>query len=84
MFEGALRDPDLLAELLPTFDPATDGEAEELGCAAYVAHERLTGTALPELGLPQPPEEPLGTPLDLEDSAQLAARFPRLWRRFGT
>ena len=82
VFEGAVREPDALAELLPTFDPATDGEAEELGRAAYVAHERLTGTALPELGLPEPPEEPVGTPLNLEDDAVLAARFPRLWRRF--
>lgn len=84
VFEGALREPDALAELLPSFDRETEGEAEELGCAAYEAYERLTGTALPEMGLPEPPEEPSGTPLNLEDDAQLATRFPRLWARFGS
>ncbi|MFD9637310.1 polymerase, partial [Streptomyces violascens] len=29
-------------------------------------------------------EEPAGTALDFEDESALAARFPRLWERFGT
>lgn len=85
VFEGALREPDALAELLADFDPEVDGEAAALGCAADDAHALLLGTELPELGLPEPPAEPLGEPLDLaapEEDALLAERYPRLWARF--
>ena len=82
VFEGTLQEPDALAELLGTFDERRDGEAEDLGYAAFDAYELLTGTELPELGLPEPPPEPLGTPLDFEDPAALAAAYPRLWARF--
>ncbi|MFE0690038.1 DUF4240 domain-containing protein [Streptomyces xiamenensis] len=82
-FEGALHDPDALAELLPQdFDPEQDGEAEEVGYAAYDAYERLTGVELPELGFEEPPEEPEGSPVDFEDSGVLATAYPRLWARF--
>ncbi|MFF2373830.1 DUF4240 domain-containing protein [Streptomyces xiamenensis] len=83
VFEGALHDPDALAELLPAdFDPEQDGEAEEVGYAAYDAYERLTGVELPELGFEEPPEEPEGSPVDFEDSGVLATAYPRLWARF--
>lgn len=82
VFEGALREPDALAELLEDFDPEVDGEAAALGCAADEAHALLLGDGLPDLGLPEPPPEPEGDPLDLEDDALLAARYPRLWARF--
>ncbi|MBB0231085.1 DUF4240 domain-containing protein [Streptomyces calidiresistens] len=84
VFEGALHDPDALAELLTAFDPETDGEAEEVGFAAYDAHEQLTGEELPSLGLPVVPPEPLGTPLDFEEERELARAYPRLWARFRT
>ncbi len=83
VFEGALhQDPDALAELLEDFDPEVDGEAEELGYAADEAYEALLGGELPELGLAEPPPEPVGTPLAFEDARVLAERFPRLWARF--
>jgi hypothetical protein len=82
VFEGALNDPDDLAELVPGFDEEQDGDSEELGYAADEAYEQLTGLPLPELGLPREPNEPEGTYLDFEDSAQMAERFPQLWERF--
>ncbi|WP_199826355.1 DUF4240 domain-containing protein [Streptomyces sp. SBT349] len=83
LFEGALADPDALAGLLPgDFDPRTEGEAEELGYAAYDAYEQLTGEQLPGLGMPQPQPEPEGERPDFEDDAALAAAYPRLWARF--
>ncbi|ARZ70469.1 DUF4240 domain-containing protein [Streptomyces sp. HU2014] len=83
VFEGAVHDPDHLAELLADFDDEVDGDGEDLGFAADEAYEQLTGAETPDLGLPNPPPEPSGTPLDLEDEAALAERFPRLWERFG-
>ncbi|MDT0344647.1 DUF4240 domain-containing protein [Streptomyces litchfieldiae] len=83
VFEGTLHDPDALADLLPAdFDARTDGEAEELGYAAYEAYEILTGDQLPALGLPEPPPEPEGAAPDFENDAALAAAWPRLWARF--
>jgi hypothetical protein len=82
VFEGALHDPDALADLLGDFDEEIDGDGEELGYAADEAYEQLTGLVTPDLGLPAPPSEPVGEPLDLEDDDVLAERFPRLWDRF--
>ncbi|THA56714.1 DUF4240 domain-containing protein [Streptomyces sp. A0958] len=83
VFEGAVHDPDSLAELLDDFDEELDGDAEELGYAADEAYEQLTGAVAPDLGLPPQAEEPEGTPLDPDDDAALAARLPALWERFG-
>ncbi|MDQ0786542.1 hypothetical protein QFZ64_002039 [Streptomyces sp. B3I8] len=83
VFEGALHDPDSLAELLDDFDERVDGDGEELGYAADEAYEQLTGTVAPDLGLPPAPDEPEGTPQDLEDEDALARRYPSLWARFG-
>ncbi|UNO44229.1 DUF4240 domain-containing protein [Streptomyces sp. MST-110588] len=82
VFEGALHDPDDLAELLEDFDEEVDGDAEELGYAADEAYEQLTGSEMPDLGLPPQPREPLGTYIDFDDDGALAERFPRLWDRF--
>ncbi|GGZ18748.1 hypothetical protein GCM10010300_73400 [Streptomyces olivaceoviridis] len=82
VFEGAVHEPDALAELLGDFDEEIDGDGEELGYAADEAYEQLTGTVAPDLGIAQAPAEPEGTPLDLEDDRVLAQRFPRLWQRF--
>ena len=82
-FEGALHDdPDALADLLPEFDDDLDGDGEEIGFAADDAYNQLTGAELPELGLPEPPDEPVGTALNFENDKILAQRFPRLWKRF--
>jgi hypothetical protein len=82
VFEGALHEPDDLAELLEDFDEEADGEADALGEVADEAYEQLTGVPRPASGLPPPPAEPEGTPLDFEDEAALADRFPRLWERY--
>jgi Protein of unknown function (DUF4240) len=82
VFEGALHDPDALAELLSDFDEEIDGDGEELGYAADEAYEQLTGTVAPDLGIAPAPSEPEGTPVDFENGQALAERFPRLWDRF--
>ncbi|MFE0350022.1 DUF4240 domain-containing protein [Streptomyces griseoluteus] len=82
VFEGALHDPDSLAELLDEFDDEMDGDGEELGYAADEAYERLTGTVVPDLGIAPAPVEPSGTPIDFEDYGTLADRYPALWDRF--
>jgi hypothetical protein len=84
IFEGAVQDPDSLAELLDSFDEDLDGDGEELGYAADEAYEQLTGAVAPDLGIAPQPTEPVGTPVDLDDEAALAERLPRLWERFGT
>ncbi|MFI1370797.1 DUF4240 domain-containing protein [Streptomyces longwoodensis] len=82
VFEGALHDPDSLADLLDDFDEEIDGDGEELGYAADEAYEQLTGTVAPDLGLPAPAAEPEGSPIDFEDEQALAERYPKLWDRF--
>ncbi|MBM4796094.1 DUF4240 domain-containing protein [Streptomyces sioyaensis] len=82
VFEGALHDPDQLTELLDDFDEAVDGDAEELGYAADEAYEQMTGGVMPDLALPAPPREPLGSYLEFDDDQALAERFPGLWDRF--
>ncbi|GAA3305956.1 DUF4240 domain-containing protein [Streptomyces cinereospinus] len=47
VYEGAVHDPDSLAELLDDFDEEVDGDGEELGYAADEAYEQLTGTVAP-------------------------------------
>ncbi|NBE53396.1 DUF4240 domain-containing protein [Streptomyces boluensis] len=82
IFEGALHEPDSLAELLTDFDEEVDGDGEELGYAADEAYEQLTGDVAPDLGIPPAPAEPEGSPVDFEDDTQLARYYPRLWERF--
>ncbi|MGP4001988.1 DUF4240 domain-containing protein [Streptomyces sp. 8N706] len=82
VFEGALHEPDDLADLLEDFDEEVDGDAEELGYAADEAYEQLTGLETPDLGLARPPLEPAGTAIDFEDDKALADRFPKLWDAF--
>ncbi|MER7346578.1 DUF4240 domain-containing protein [Streptomyces aurantiacus] len=82
VFEGAVHDPDSLADLLDDFDDEIDGDGEELGYAADEAYERMTGTVAPDLGIAPAPPEPEGTSLDFEDDRVLAERYPKLWERF--
>ncbi|MEU9574382.1 DUF4240 domain-containing protein [Streptomyces massasporeus] len=82
VFEGAVHDPDALADLLDDFDEEIDGDGEELGYAADEAYEQLTGVVAPDLEIAPPPPEPEGTPLDFENERLLAERYPRLWERF--
>ncbi|MFF3449312.1 DUF4240 domain-containing protein [Streptomyces sp. NPDC002667] len=82
VFEGAMHDPDTLAELLDDFDEEIDGDGEELGYAADEAYEQLTGAVAPALGIPAAPAEPEGTPLPFENESVIAERYPKLWERF--
>ncbi|WP_199808820.1 MULTISPECIES: DUF4240 domain-containing protein [Streptomyces] len=82
VFEGAVHDPDSLADLLDDFDEEIDGDGEELGYAADEAYEQLTGAVAPDLEIAPAPPEPEGTPLDFENEGLLAERYPRLWERF--
>ena len=82
VFEGAVHDPDSLAELVDDFDDEIDGDGEELGYAADEAYEQLTGVVAPDLGIPPAPPEPEGTPVDFENESALSERYPKLWERF--
>ncbi|MHB9754167.1 DUF4240 domain-containing protein [Streptomyces sp. BYX5S] len=82
IFEGALHDPDSLAELLDDFDDEVDGDGEEIGYAADEAYEQLTGVVAPDLDIPPPPPEPQGTPLDFENETTMHHTYPRLTARF--
>jgi hypothetical protein len=82
VYEGAVHQPDSLADLLDDFDEEIDGDGEELGYAADEAYEQLTGTVAPDLGIPAAAAEPEGTPLDFENERVLAERYPKLWERF--
>jgi len=82
VFEGAVHNPDSLADLLDDFDEELDGDGEELGYAADEAYEQLTGVVAPDLGIPPAPPEPEGTPIDFENESVLAERYPKLWERF--
>ncbi|WP_369242932.1 DUF4240 domain-containing protein [Streptomyces sp. R21] len=82
VFEGALHDPDSLADLLDDFDEDLDGDGEELGYAADEAYEQLTGVVAPDLGIPPAAPEPEGTPVDFENESALMERYPKLWERF--
>jgi hypothetical protein len=82
VYEGALHDPDTLADLLVDFDEEVDGDGEELGYAADEAYEQLTGTVAPDLGIAPAASEPEGSSFDLENETLLAERYPALWDRF--
>ncbi|WP_030572877.1 DUF4240 domain-containing protein [Streptomyces aureocirculatus] len=84
VFEGAVHDPDSLADLLDDFDDEIDGDGEELGYAADEAYERMTGTVAPDLGIAPAPPEPEGTPVDFEDDRTLGQLYPKLWERFAS
>jgi len=82
VYEGAVHDPDALADLLDDFDEELDGDGEDLGYAADEAYEQLTGDVAPDLGILPAPPEPTGTPIDFEDDAVMARQYPKLWDRF--
>ncbi|MGV2919528.1 DUF4240 domain-containing protein [Streptomyces alfalfae] len=82
VYEGAVHDPDDLADLLDDFDEDLDGDGEELGYAADEAYEQLTGLVAPDLGIQPAPPEPSGAPIDFEDDAVMARHYPKLWERF--
>ncbi|MGQ0845629.1 MAG: DUF4240 domain-containing protein [Sporichthyaceae bacterium] len=79
-FEAAVADPDSLADLDDaTLQAACDGE--DVLAAPYRAYERATDEELPIGG--HVPRSELGAEWDFDDAAEMSARYPRLWERFG-
>ena len=83
VYEAALADPDSLAGAIPT----GMNEAAEFEGFGYVAMElwaKRTGRDPAQMpsGATQP-AKPTGKPWS-EDPAVLAARYPKLWKRFGS
>lgn len=84
-FERVLADPDALADLaIP--DAQSDLEFEAFGYVAPEVWSAKSGQALsqmPEADVRPRPSAPSGTPFK-EEKSHLAARYPKLWKRFGT
>jgi len=86
IYEGALRDPESLAEVHGNFGPDQTWEFEEIYYVAVDVFEEKGGEgdprdySEPEAGLDG--RKPSGEPF-LEDKAHLALRYPKLWQRFG-
>ncbi len=83
VYDAALADPDSLAATIP----AGMNEAAEFEGFGYVAMElwaKRTGRDPAQMpsGATQP-AKPTGKPWS-EDPAALAARYPKLWKRFGS
>lgn len=83
VFESAIADPDSLAGSIAVNASGT-AEFEGFGHVAMDLWARRTGldaARMPTGGMAQP-SAPTGKPWS-EDPAVLAARYPRLWKRFG-
>ncbi len=87
-FEETLADPDSLADRLPR-DAEGPAEFEEFSYVAMDVWSRKTGRSLDDFGAltvdamaAMTEAEPSGEPFE-EDEDALAARYPRLWARFG-
>lgn len=82
VYEAALADPDSLADAIPA-DAREPAEFEGFGSIAMELWASRTGRN--PAGMPGgvvQPSRPTGKPWS-EDSAALAARYPKLWKRFG-
>lgn len=74
-FERVTRDPDSLVGVVR---PWAEPTCEEMLGSAWDAHVRVTGEPLPHTD-PGPAAE-LGESWDFDDDAEMARRYPRLWR----
>jgi hypothetical protein len=82
-FDAALADPDSLATTIPA-DIGEPAEFEGFGYIAVDLWAKRTGgnpAKIPTGSVTQP-AEPAGQPFS-EDPKTLAARYPKLWKRFG-
>ncbi|CCE00652.1 DUF4240 domain-containing protein [Bradyrhizobium sp. STM 3809] len=86
VYEAAMADPDSLAQFNGAAGPGGAWDFEEIYYVANRVFRESGGEgdvrdhSEPEAGLGGP--EPTGDPLE-EDEAHLAARYPKLWQRFG-
>jgi hypothetical protein len=82
-YETALADPDSLAGTIPA-GMHEAAEFEGFGYVAMALWAKRTGRDPAQMpsGVAQP-AKPTGKPWS-EDSAALAARYPKLWKRFGS
>lgn len=78
-FQAAFADPDSLADL-PDEVLEDSGDDEEMLNAPWVAYRRAADADLPLQPVPRPD---LGEGWDFDDPAEMSARYPRLWERFG-
>jgi hypothetical protein len=86
VFEKVLADPDSLADIL-TPDVRGVLEFEDFAYVARTTWGEKSGKPGKEMPnaawMLYPDRQPTGTPFD-EDSASLAKRYPKLWKRFGS
>lgn len=82
VYEAALADPDSLSATIPA-GTSEAAEFEGFGYVAMALWAERTGSdpARMPVGAAQP-SEPAGKQWS-EDPAALAARYPKLWKRFG-
>lgn len=76
VFEGALADPDSLADLP---DLEGDVECEEILYAARTAYESVTQQEIPDVPINLPE---LGDGWDFDDDVEMKRRYPRLFAKF--
>lgn len=83
VYEAALADPDSLAETIPA-GTREAAEFEGFGYVAVALWAKRTGSDPAQMpGSAAQPAQPAGKPWKEED-AVLAARYPKLWKRFGS
>jgi hypothetical protein len=87
VFSAVLADPDCLADILAE-EPGGPLEFEEFAYVAGDVWSEKTGMAIDDpassypIGAASFPAQPSGVEFD-ETEAHLAARYPKLWARFG-
>lgn len=77
VYENALANPDSLADL-----SGNEVSNELFGYAALEAYETRTDNQMPRTGTDQL-DAPMGEEWDFDDPAEMAKRFPKLYRKFG-
>lgn len=81
IFEGAMADPDSLADVENGPDAEEDAFFEEFAYVASQVYEEVASGEMPH-GQRNPPSEPAGDPWK-EEGDDLQIRFPRLWAKYG-
>lgn len=76
VFEGALTDPDTLADV-PELEEEV--ECEEILGVAWSAYESVTGDELPQVTIELPD---LGESWDFDDDEEMEQRYPKLFAKF--